>query len=182
MKIIEGKTPEPKVTGGLNTTLRWKGLSLRVNTSFAFGHYIVNSTLQQQLSRFDDAASFYQYALYKFDESKFWKAPGDGSYYPMIYVNYWEGGGARSFRMSSMFIEPGDYWSLDNVTLSYDLPHKWLDKIRMRGINVYVTGQNLAMWKKSSVLDPRLVSRTGFYNGSGYPISRTIVFGVQLQF
>lgn len=182
MKIIEGKTPEPKVTGGLNTTLRWKGLSLRVNTSFAFGHYIVNSTLQQQLSRFDDAASFYQYALYKFDDSKFWKAPGDGSYYPMIYVNYWEGGGARSFRMSSMFIEPGDYWSLDNVTLSYDLPHKWLDKIRMRGINVYVTGQNLAMWKKSSVLDPRLVSRTGFYNGSGYPISRTIVFGVQLQF
>lgn len=182
MKIIEGKTPEPKITGGLNTTLRYKGLQLRINTSFAFGHYIVNSTLQQQLSRFDDAASFYQYALYKFDESKFWKAPGDGSYYPMIYVNYWEGGGARSFRMSSMFIEPGDYWSLDNVSLSYDLPHRWTDKLRMRGINVYVTGQNLAMWKRSSVMDPRLVSRTGFYNGTGYPISRTIIFGVQLQF
>ena len=81
-----------------------------------------------------------------------------------------------------MFLERGDYWSLDNVTISYDLPRKWTDKINMRGINVYVTGQNLAMWKASSVFDPRMVSRTGWYNGSGYPISRSYIFGVQLQF
>ncbi len=182
MKIIEGKTPEPKLTGGLNTNFRWKNLSLRVNTSFAFGHHIFNSTMQQQLSRFDSSEQFYQYALYKFDESKFWTGPDDGSYYPMIYVGYMDGGSARSFRISSMFLEPGDYWSIDNVTLSYDLPSKWMDKLKMRGINVYVTGSNLYMWKRSSVFDPRMVSRTGFYNGSGYPLSKTFVFGVQLQF
>lgn len=182
MRIISGKTPEPKITGGLNTSIRWKGLQLRVNTSLAFGHYIVNTTLQEQLSRFDDASTFYQYGLYKFNEKDFWTSPGCGAKYPMIYVNYWEGGGAHSFRMSSMFLEPGDYWSIDNVSLSYDLPHKWVDKIKMRGINVYVTGQNIAMWKKSSVMDPRMISRTGFYNGTGYPISRTYIFGVQLQF
>ncbi len=182
MKIIEGKTPEPKITGGLSTGFRYKNLAIRINTSFAFGHWIVNTTLQEQLSRFDDAADFYQYALYKFDDSKFWKRPGDGSYYPMIYVNYWEGGGARSFRMSSMFLERGDYWSIDNINVSYNLPAKWMDKIRMRGINIYVNASNVFLWKRSQVLDPRRVSRTGFYNGEGYPVTQTIVLGAQLQF
>ena len=182
MKIIAGKTPEPKVTGGLSTGFKYKNLSVRINTSFAFGHWIVNTTLQEQLSRFDDAATFYQYGLYKFDNSKFWTGPNDGSYYPMIYVNYWEGGGARSFRMSTMFLERGDYWSIDNINISYNLPAKWMDKLRMRGINVYVNASNVAMWKRSQVLDPRRISRTGYYNGEGYPVSQTIVLGAQLQF
>lgn len=182
MKVIEGKSAEPKITGGLSTHFRYKNLSVRVNTSFAFGHWIFNTTMYEQLSRFDDAADFYQYALYKFDESKFWKEPGDGSYYPMLYVNYWEGGGSRMYRKSSMYLERGDYWSVDNVNISYNLPEKWMSAIKMRGINVYMDLSNVAMWKASSVLDPRKVSRVGFYNGEGYPLSQTIVLGVQLQF
>ena len=161
---------------------RWKNLSVRVNTSFAFGHWIFNTTLYQQLSRFDSAQDFYQYALYKFDDSKFWKEPGDNSYYPMLYVNYWEGGGSRMFRKSSMYLERGDYWSVDNVNISYNLPDKWMGAMGIRGINVYLNINNLAMWKRSSVLDPRRVSRTGFYNGEGYPLSQTFVLGAQIQF
>ena len=52
----------------------------------------------------------------------------------------------------------------------------------MRGINVYATGTTLFMWKRSSVTDPRMVSRTGHYNGAGYPISKTLQLGLQLQF
>ena len=182
VKIIEGKTPEPKITGGLHTGFRYKDLQVRISTSFAFGHTILNTTMQTQLDRLDDASTFYQYALYKFDESNFWHSPEDGSYYPMMYINYWEGGGARAFRTSSMFLEPGDYWSIDNVTVSYNLPKRWVEKLNMRGINVYATGTNLFMWKRSSVTDPRMVSRTGHYNGSGYPISKTLQLGLQLQF
>jgi len=181
-KIIEGKTPEPKVTGGLSTCFRWKDLQVRINSSFSFGNYIFNTTLQSQLSRLDEAHYFYQYALYKYDQSKFWTKPGCGAYYPMMYFGYWEGGSARSFRESSMFLEKGDYWNIDNVNISYNLPKKWMEKMKIRGINVYFTATNLGMWKASSVLDPRMVSRTGFYNGSGYPISQTYVFGTQLQF
>ena len=182
VKVIKGKTPEPKVVGGLSTGFKYKNLSVRVNTSFSFGSWIFNTTLHDQLSRLDNAADFYQYALYKFNTKDFWTSPGCGSKYPMMYFGYWEGGSARSFRTSSMFLERGDYWSLDNVNVSYNLPKRWIKTLGVRGINVYVTGTNLAMWKKSSVLDPRTVSRTGFYNGSGYPVSRTYVIGAQLQF
>ena len=181
-KIIYGKTPEPKVVGGLSTGFRYKNLQVRVSSSFSFGNWIFNTTLQQQLSRLDDAADFYQYALYKFDQKDFWTEPGCGAKYPMMYFGYWEGGSARSFRESSMFLEKGDYWSIDNVNISYNIPKKWAEAMHLRGLNVYVTGNNIFMWKASSVLDPRMITRTGFYNGTGYPISQTYVLGLQIQF
>ena len=182
MKVLEGKTAEPKITGGLSTGFKYKNFSVRVSSSFAFGHWIFNTTLYEQLSRLDCSWDYYQYALYKFDESKFWSEPGDGSYYPMLYVNYWEGGGANIYRKSSMYLERGDYWSIDNVNISYNLPDKWMQAIKLRGINVYLNISNLAMFKASSVLDPRKVTRTGFYNGEGYPLSQTFVLGTQIQF
>ena len=59
---------------------------------------------------------------------------------------------------------------------------KWMSKIHLRGINVYLNVSNVAMFKASSVLDPRKVSRIGFYNGEGYPLSQTFVIGTQIQF
>ena len=181
-KIIENKSPEPKMAGGLHTTIRYNGLSLRVQSSFAFGHYIYNTTLQQQLSKFDDCANFYVGALYKFDESKFWQKPGDDAYYPMIYVAYSDGGGANNFRKSSMFLEKGDYWNIENITLSYTVPQKLLSRLQLKGLNVYTTAQDVLMWKKSGVFDPRRIQKTGYYNGESYPMSRSFILGLQLQF
>ena len=182
LKIIDNKSPEPKMMGGLHTTMRYKGLSLRVQSSFAFGHHIFNTTLQEQLSKFDDTAAFFQGALYKFDESQFWSEPGDGSYYPMIFIGYSDGGSARSFRRSSMFIEKGDYWSIDNISLSYSIPKNIVSFAYLQDANVSFSVQDAYMWKKSNVLDPRLVSKLGYYNGGGYPISRSFIFGLQFRF
>ncbi|MDR2057441.1 MAG: SusC/RagA family TonB-linked outer membrane protein [Dysgonamonadaceae bacterium] len=180
--IIDNKSPEPKISGGLHTTIRYKGLSLRLQSSFAFGHYIFNTTLQEQLSKFDDCADFYARALYKFDESKFWQKPGDDAYYPMIYVAYSDGGGSQNFRKSSMFLEKGDYWNIENITLSYTIPTKLLSHLQLKGLNIYATGQDVWMWKKSGVFDPRRISKTGYYNGESYPMSRSFILGLQLQF
>lgn len=181
-KIIENKSPEPKIMGGLHTTIKYKNLSLRVQSSYAFGQYIFNSTLQEQLQGYDNVDAFFTNALYKTDDSKFWKAPGEGSYYPMRYISYSDGGSVRAFRRSSMFLEKGDYWSIDNVTLSYNLPKKILSSINLRGVNIYGTARNVYMWKASGVLDPRMVSKTGYYNGDGYPLSGSFIFGLQIQF
>lgn len=181
-KIIENKSPEPDIMGGLHTTMRYKNLSLRVQSSFAFGHHIFNTTLQRQLSTYDDNVAFFTSALYDVEADNFWREPGDGSYYPMRYISYSDGGSVRAFRRSSMFIEKGDYWSLDNMTLSYTLPKKVLSALNLRGVNIYGTARNLYLWKRSGVLDPRAVSKTGYYNGNGYPISKSFIMGLQFQF
>ncbi len=182
-KIIAGKSPEPKVMGGLHTTIKYRRFSLRVQSSFAFGHYIFNTSLQQMLSTYDDNIRFFTTALYDLsNQVDFWEKPGDDAYYPMRYITYSDGGSSRSFRQSSMFIEKGDYWSIDNITISYSLPKQVVGKIRLRGLNVYASLQDAYMWQASKVPDPRLVTKTGYYSGQGYPITRTITFGTNIQF
>lgn len=182
-KIIQGKSPEPKVQGGLHTHFSYKSFSVRVQSSFAFGHYIFNTSLQQMLSQYDDNTRFFTDALYDLSGSvKFWEKPGDNAYYPMRYISYGDGGSARSFRESSMFIEKGDYWSIDNITLSYNLPQKLMGKFGLRRTNLYSTLRNAYIWKASNVPDPRLITKTGYYNGQGYPINRSLIIGLNVQF
>lgn len=182
-KIIQGKSPEPKIAGGLHTHLKYKNFNLRVQSSFAFGHYIFNTSMQQMLAQYDDNTRFFTDALYDLSSSvKFWEKPGDQAYYPMRYISYSDGGSARSFRRSSMFIEKGDYWSIDNITLSYNIPASLSKRMGLRGMNVYTTMRNVAMWKASNVPDPRVITKTGYYNGQGYPINRSMALGLNIQF
>lgn len=182
-KIIQGKSPEPKIQGGLHTHLKYKNLNLRIQSSFAYGHYIFNTSLQQMLSQYDDNTLFFTDALYDLSGSvNFWQKPGDKSYYPMRYITYGDGGSARSFRESSMFIQKGDYWSIDNVTLSYTLPQTLTGRSGLRRVNIYSTVRNVYIWKASDVPDPRVITKTGYYNGQGYPINRSLVLGLNVQF
>jgi hypothetical protein len=183
-KIIQGKSPEPKVMGGLSTNIKFKSFTLRVQSSFAFGNYVFNTSLQQMLSQYDDNILFATNALYDLSgKVKFWQKSGDKAYYPMRFITYGDGGSARSFRESSMFIEKGDYWSIDNVTLSYNLPKSILKRVGVNGINFYTTMMNAYMWKASKTIpDPRLITKTGYYNGQGYPISRSMLLGLNVNF
>ncbi|MEP7145044.1 MAG: SusC/RagA family TonB-linked outer membrane protein [Ferruginibacter sp.] len=182
-KIIQGKSPEPKIQGGLSTNIKFGNFNLRAQSSFAFGHYIFNTSLQQMLSQYDDNTLFFTNALYDMSKDvKFWQKSGDQAYYPMRYISYSDGGSARSFRESSMFIEKGDYWSVDNITLSYNVAQKIANRLGVGRVNFYTTVRNAYMWKASSVPDPRLVTKTGYYNGEGYPINRSMVLGVNIQF
>jgi TonB-linked SusC/RagA family outer membrane protein len=181
-KIIEGKSPEPKIQGGLHTNLKYKDFSLRIQSSFAFGHHLFNTSLQQTLAQYDDNILFFTNALYDLsDKIDFWEKPGDQAYYPMRFISYSDGGSARSFRESSMYLEKGDYWSIDNVTLSYSLPGSFTQKLGLNRVNVYTTVRNAYMWKASNIPDPRMVTKTGYYNGQGYPISRNMVFGINVN-
>lgn len=183
-KIIHGKSPEPKIIGGLSTNFKFKEFNLRIQSSFSFGNYIFNTSLQEMLAQYDDNTEFFTNALYDLSGSvDFWEKPGDQAYYPMRYITYSDGGSSRSFRQSSMFIEKGDYWSIDNITLSYNVPKRLSDKLGLRGINIYSTMINAYVWKASKTIpDPRIITKTGYYNGQGYPISRNLVLGLNINF
>ncbi|PGH38995.1 MAG: hypothetical protein CRN43_11745 [Candidatus Nephrothrix sp. EaCA] len=183
-KIIQGKSPEPKLYGGISTNIKYNGFNLRVQSSFAFGHYLFNTSLQQMLSQYDDNVKFFTRALYDFSGSaQFWQKPGDDAYYPMRNINYGDGGSARSFRESSMFIEKGDWWDINNVTLSYTFPKISGNKSFYNGLNIYCTVRDVYMWKASKTIpDPRVVSKAGYYNGQGYPIIKNVSIGLNINF
>ena len=82
------------------------------------------------------------------------------------------------------FIEKGDWVKLDMANLGYtfDLNKKYIDRIRM-----YLTGKNLLTFTGFSGVDPATYDVNGLTpSGTGsrkyYPSSRTVIFGIQIDF
>ncbi|WP_316812651.1 SusC/RagA family TonB-linked outer membrane protein [Pedobacter heparinus] len=67
-----------------------------------------------------------------------------------------------------------------NVTLGYNLPSKWLQKVKLQKVNLYISGENLGfIYNKAFVnYDPALLSAAG---GIGYPPMRTYSFGLNVS-
>ncbi len=91
---------------------------------------------------------------------------------------------------SSQFIEDASYLRLQNLTLGYTLPKKWLNNIGIKNFRVYFTGSNLFCLSNYSGLDPDVNTDTdgvdGFptpnYDYNAYPKARTYTFGLNLTF
>lgn len=87
--------------------------------------------------------------------------------------------------VSDYFLERGDYFKLDQVTLGYTLP---LPKVRfMDSFRVYGTVRNVFTITKYSGMDPSNFNVNGLtpgaHSGRGYyPTTRQFILGVQLDF
>ncbi len=85
--------------------------------------------------------------------------------------------------ISSYFLEKGDYFKLENVTLGYTVPVKSdvIDNLRL-----YLSAKNLFTLTGYSGNDPSVVTSTGITPGvdvsSSYPSATQVSFGVTLRF
>ena len=85
---------------------------------------------------------------------------------------------------SDYFVESGNFYRINNLTIGYTLPDGFAKKIRISSLRVYATSQNLFTLKKysgftaelpGSPLDSGIELRT-------YPTTRTVALGVNLNF
>jgi hypothetical protein len=94
--------------------------------------------------------------------------------------NVHSGGGV----ISSYFLENGDYFKLENVTLGYTVPLK--NKSVLNSLRVYFSAKNLVTLTKYSGNDPSVVPSTGITPGvdvtSAYPSALQFALGVTLSF
>jgi TonB-linked SusC/RagA family outer membrane protein len=94
--------------------------------------------------------------------------------------NVHSGGGV----ISSYFLESGDYFKLENVTLGYTVPLK--NKSVLNSLRVYISAKNLVTLTKYSGNDPSVVTSTGITPGidvtSAYPSALQLALGVTLSF
>ena len=92
----------------------------------------------------------------------------------------WSGGGV----ISSYFLERGDYFKLENITLGYTVPlkkRKILDTLRF-----YISAKNVFTITRYSGTDPSAVPSTGITPGidvtSSYPSATQLTLGVTVKF
>lgn len=81
---------------------------------------------------------------------------------------------------SSLFLYDASYIRLKNVELGYSFPQRWLKKVSLQQVRLYVQGMNLLTFDKLS--DLNMDPETGDGNGSWYPIQRVFNFGVNIVF
>lgn len=85
--------------------------------------------------------------------------------------------------ISSFFLENGNYWKLDNVTLGYNLTPK--NKKYVKSLRVYLAAKNLFTITAYDGNDPSIVKQTGITPGvdvnSAYPTATELSLGVTLK-
>ncbi|MBO5188608.1 MAG: TonB-dependent receptor [Alistipes sp.] len=84
---------------------------------------------------------------------------------------------------SSRELTSSDYLSINNITVGYTLPKKWMSKIHMGSIRIYLAADNVALFSKRKGLDPRQsFGGVGDIGGYNYSAMRTISGGVNITF
>lgn len=89
--------------------------------------------------------------------------------------------------LHSWAIEDGSYLRINNVTLGYTLPKNITTKAKISSLRLYATVNNLATITGYSGYDPDVTARrsdplTPGVDFAAYPRSRTVVFGLNLNF
>ena len=62
--------------------------------------------------------------------------------------------------MSSRFVEDGSYLRIKNISLGYTFPKKWISKLNIDNLRVYMNIQNAFTFTKYKGYDPEV----GAYN------------------
>ena len=165
-------SPEPKLTGGINTTLSYKGISLSAVAEFKYGNKILIA--ENSIFQADGAEMSVNQAK---SALNYWKQPGDTGCNPKPIA----GNSTSSMTANSTrFLEDGSYLRIKDVTLSYTLPKELLKKVALQNVRVYGTAQNLYTFHDVNFWDPeRGVNGMGY---GIYPVTKTFAVGVDVTF
>ena len=92
----------------------------------------------------------------------------------------------------SRYVEEGTFVRMENAYLAYNLPSKWLNRIFVKSLQLYVSGQNLLLWTDYKGYDPETSKyKAGDSEGGGtdtifgidegtYPRTRSVSVGVKV--
>lgn len=173
--------PMPTWLYGLTNSIAWKGLDLTVFLQGVAGNTVYNRT-RQVLESMNGAANGSATTLNRWQSEQ---TPGNGTLPRATAADP-----NNNNRFSTRWLEDGSFLRLKNVTLAYTLPASVAQTLRMQRLRVYATGQNLLTVTKYTGYDPEFNRQPGGTlnplsfgtDDSNYPVSRTLILGVNLQF
>ncbi len=168
---INAGSPEPLWTGGFNTELSWKGLSLGIQLEARYG----NKVLNQDRQLFESDGAYGDQNLWK-GALNYWKQPGDMNVLPKpVYNNP-----SNSMATSTRYLEDGSYLRIKDITLAYNLPSKWTKKALMSGVRIYASALNLYTFHNMNYWDPEHGTQGATI--ISYPMTRSMIVGVDITF
>jgi TonB-linked SusC/RagA family outer membrane protein len=107
-----------------------------------------------------------------------WTPENHSTTYPAMYLN---GYGPMNSVQSSYFLKDASYLRLKNLVIGYSLPKKVSEKIKLKDLRIYLSGDNLATFTKYPGADPERVG-VGRQRFATYPQIKILTAGVKVKF
>ena len=162
----------PDFTYGITLTAGWKGLDLTVFGSGSHGNKIFNC-----INRPDYAASNRLKEIF-YDNR--WTVDNPNGTVPKAGASDMD-----KYACSSAMIYDGSYFKIKQIQLGYTLPKSLINKIALSHARVYASLDDFFTFSKYPGFDPEAsanaTSGMGVDKG-GYPTSKKVVLGVNIEF
>ena len=146
---------QPKLFGGLNSSLRYKNFDFSFAFNFESGQSVVNWSTFFMVhggNRSNGSTGKATYGFYTKQLDR-WQKPGDITDIPRM------GGPNKQLNYglyTSRALEDGSYARLKNISLGYTLPNDVTSKVGLSNARIYVSGTNLLTFTRYSGLDPEI--------------------------
>jgi len=168
-----GHSAISKAYGGFTNTFTFGGLELSALLQYDLGKTVANF---QEFRLADNAAVLRNSLTYYYDNR--WTTPGQITSVPRPAENRTEiSGRVSSYQQTNRFYQDASYVRLKQVSLSYNLPSKLIQRLKLSSIKVYAQAINALTWTKWTGFDPEFA---GADNQGVIPQSRSYTVGLQL--
>lgn len=168
-KIIVGNTI-PEWTYSFGLQVGWKGLSLEAQFQ-GVGDVYTYPTANLAVPFNNGAGVTWEWATDSWTESN------PNAKLPLL-TTYTDA--PENFIPSTKWLRNASYLRMKNIQLTYDFPKRLLRPLRIEGLQVYISGQNLWTLSDFDLWDPEITTtRTNLYE---YPNLKTISVGLNLSF
>ncbi len=169
-KKVKSGSSLPKLSGGFQSDLTWKDLTLSTLFSYAIGGKIYNNDITM-LMRVNggNGDSMSKELLNR------WTPENTDTDVPRLTQD----GTSKFTSSSTRWLYDRSFLRLKTVTLNYNLPKNWLNPLTLKDVSVFMQAENLFTISKQQGLDPEQP-----INGMAsfrYPAMKTISFGINVK-
>ncbi|MEJ7768713.1 MAG: hypothetical protein WKF89_12925, partial [Chitinophagaceae bacterium] len=170
-------SPYPEFYYGITNRVTYGNIMLSATLQGSQGSQIYN------LSRDGGYSGRARVRGYAFSNN-YWKSeqePGDGVT-PRPNDNPTGG-----FRLPNQkYLDNGSYLRINNITLSYNIPEKLIQRIKLGGLRVYANATNPFLFTKNTAFNPDVSMNDNPLSpgieSNDYPLPKGIVFGLNVKF
>lgn len=162
-------TTVPGLNYGISLGLNFKGIDFNVLFS-GLGRYSKYYS-GQGVVEWTKQGTYFDWTRNGWTEERY--KNGEKITYPAISTSQ-----TVSHTENDFFIQNRSFLRLKNIELGYTLPERFLSKVGVKALRVYVSGQNLFVWDDLRIthIDPEQ------NNSYGYPITKNVTLGLNINF
>ena len=167
-----GKSYMPDLDGGFGLDLEAYGVTLSISCSYRIGGYGYDN-MYALLMHSDPIGK----RNWHKDIKNAWTENNTNTNVPRLSNGSDDNANAASDR----FLTSNSFLSLNNINLGYKFPKKWIEKIKLNNLQIWVAADNLAIATARKGYNP-MMSMSGTNGYNDYSPLSTVMAGIKVQF